>query len=314
MDKGFIKAGYTVIFANDKNRDACNSYEKNLHFKPICEDIRKIEKFPTGDVVVGCNPCQGFSIIGPRNPEDPRNYLYKEILRCVLQVKPNFFVTENVKGLKSLYGGRFLKLILNDFQNAGYTVSWNLLNAKDFGVPQDRERIFMVGVRADLPFRFSFPKRTHGPGCLPYVSMREAIGDLPAPKKGEYWDDNRFSFYYLSRNRRRSWEETSFTIQASGRHSPLHPSSPPMKQVGKDKWILKGPIEKYRRLSIRECALIQTFEKSDEFAGNLHSQYLQIGNAVPPLLAQKIAEAVNVCIQNETEKLETSLNPLSIVG
>lgn len=91
--------------------------------------------------------------------------------------------------------------------------------------------------------------------------------------------------------------QVSFTIQASGRHAPLHPSSPPMKRAGKDEWIFTEEISKYRRLSVRECALIQTFDKSDEFVGNLQSQYLQIGNAVPPLLSRQIAKAINSNLQ-----------------
>jgi DNA (cytosine-5)-methyltransferase 1 len=313
MDRGFIRAGHTIIWANDKSRDACTSYEENLHIKPLCEDIKKVEKFPPADIVVGCNPCQGFSMIGPRNPDDSRNYLYKEILRCVLQVKPKFFVIENVKGLRSLYAGRFFSLIINDFAAAGYNVTWRLLNAKDYGAPQDRERIFIVGVRKDLDFEYHFPDKTHGPSRLPYVSLRKAIGHLPAPKKGEYWDHNRFSFFYMSRNRRRPWNRVSFTIQASGRHAPLHPSSPAMKRISVDRWIFTGKIQNYRRLSIKECALIQTFEDTDKFMGSLGSQYVQVGNAVPPLLAQRIAEAFNVSVPSERPALKCAhldLEPL----
>src|SRR5271157_2448494 len=146
MDRGFIKAGHTIVWANDKSRDACASYERNLHIKPVYKDIRRVEYFPQAEIVVGCNPCQGFSVIGTRNPEDHRNFLYKEIVRCLMQVRPKFFVTENVKGLKSLYAGRFFQLMLNDFTECGYKISWKLLNAKDYGVPQDRERLFIVGV------------------------------------------------------------------------------------------------------------------------------------------------------------------------
>jgi DNA (cytosine-5)-methyltransferase 1 len=290
IDRGFIKAGHRIVWATDKSRDACASYEKNLHIKPLCKDIRKVDHFPQAEIVVGCNPCQGFSVIGTRDPEDYRNYLYKEIIRCLRQVRPKFFVTENVKGLKSLYAGRFFELMLKDFYDSGYSVTWRLLNAKDYGVPQDRERIFIVGVRKDLDFEYQFPYKTHGEGCLPYISLRKAIGDFPPPGKGEYWDDSRFSFFYMSRNRRRSWNEVSFTIQASGRHAPLHPSSPPMKKMGTDRWTFTGTMDKYRRLSVRECACIQTFEGTDVFVGGLESQYVQVGNAVPPLLALRIAE------------------------
>ena len=140
-----------------------------------------MSEFPNAEIVIGCNPCQGFSIIGPRNPKDPRNFLYLEILRCIKQVKPKVFVTENVKGLKTLYNGKFLDLIVSDFAKAGYNVTWKLLNAKDYGVPQDRERIFIVGFRKDLNIMFNFPEKTHGHNGLPYVTLDKAIGCLPTP-------------------------------------------------------------------------------------------------------------------------------------
>jgi len=272
---------------------------------PICKDVRKIDQFPHADIVIGCNPCQGFSFIGTRNIHDPRNYLYEEIARCLKSVRPKFFVTENVRGLLSLYKGSFFNLMLNDFVNAGYNVSWKMLDAKDYGVPQDRQRIFFVGVRKNLGFAYKFPAKTHGPGLRPYVTLKQAIGDLPPPKKGEFWDSNRYSPFYMSRNRRRKWDQVSFTIQASGRHVPLHPSCPPMKKVGKDKWIFTDDVRKYRRLSVRECARIQTFPDNFEFEGSLRSRYRQIGNAVPPLLSLKIASSLNSIRTKQTVQITT---------
>jgi len=289
MDSGFIKAGSNIVWANDRSRVACTTYEKNLHLKPFCGDICKVRDFPEAEIVVACNPCQGFSFIGARNPNDERNYLFREVIRCLKQVKPKFFVTENVRGLKYLYKGKFLKLMLRRFDEANYNVKYVLLNAKEYGVPQDRERVIIVGVRKDINFEYKFPAKSHGPGLKPYVTLREAIGDLDPPKKGEYYDSNEYPFFYMSRNRRRSWDEVSYTIQASGRHTPLHPSSPIMKHVGKDKWEFTEDVSKYRRLSVRECARMQTFPDDYIFEGSLNLQYLQIGNAVPPLLAFKVA-------------------------
>jgi DNA (cytosine-5)-methyltransferase 1 len=292
MDRGFVKAGHKIISAIEWNQNACDSYEKALRIKPECRDVRTVEKFPPTDILVACNPCQGFSMIGLRNPDDSRNFLFKEIVRCLLMIQPKYFVTENVRGLKWLYQGRFFERCLSDYKKAGYNVSWRILNAKDYGVPQDRFRLFMVGVRKDLDFTFSFPEGTHGPGKLPYVTLKESIGHLPEPKKGELWEGD-FSFFFMSRNRRRSWDDVSFTIQASGRHTPLHPSSPPMYKVSKDVWKFGGDGKKVRRLSLKECSMIQGFDDRDEFCGDLTSQYLQVGNAVPPLLAYNIAEHLN---------------------
>lgn len=308
MDRGFIEAGHKIVWASDIKKDACASYEQNIRIKPLCIDIKKVERFPYAEIVVACNPCQGFSIIGPRNPDDPRNFLYKEIVRCLKQIRPKFFVTENVKGLKSLYLGRFLDLMLKEYADCGYDVTWRILNAKNYGVPQDRERLFIIGVRKDLGLQYHFPPKTHGEGGAPFVTLRNAIGNLPPPKKGEFWDDHRYPFFYMSRNRRRGWNDVSYTIQASGRHAPLHPSSPPMKKIGQDHWVFTKDAKYYRRLSVKECALIQTFETKDIFVGSLHSQYVQVGNAVPPLLAQRIAESITSCFQNETHKKCTVLN------
>ena len=200
------------------------------------------------------------------------------------------FVTENVRGLKWLYDGQFLEKCIADYENAGYNVCWQILNAKNYGVPQYRWRLFIVGVRKDLDFVYQFPEYTHGPGKLPILTLRKSIGHLPDPQKGEFHNDPSIS-------RSSICQEIdvvcgmmlSFTIQASGRHVPLHPSSPPMEKVS------EGVAENYKHLTklegfwVEECDIIQSFEESDEFVGNVLSQYLQVGNAVPPLLAQNIA-------------------------
>ena len=167
MDLGFLESGYDIIFANDIDRMACETYEKNLRLKAVNDDIRTIKEFPKADVLIACNPCQGFSIIGKRVENDPRNTLYREIFRCLRLIKPMYFVVENVKGLAHLYEGKFLTRMLNGFSRAGYKVKWDILNAKDYGVPQNRERVFIVGVRKDLPVEYKFPQRTHAFFIIP---------------------------------------------------------------------------------------------------------------------------------------------------
>jgi DNA (cytosine-5)-methyltransferase 1 len=301
MDLGFEQAGHKVVWTNDISKSACDTYAKNFPITPLRKDIRKVKDFPHSDVVIGGYPCQGFSLAGNRDAFDKRNYLYLEFARVLRTVKPSFFVAENVKGVIVPFKTvRAIDLMVKEFGSCGYNAMWQLLNAKDYGVPQDRERVFIVGVRKDLNMEFVFPKKTHGkPPLKPYVTLREAIGDLPGPKEGEYYDHTGFSSRYMSRNRIRGWDEVSFTIQASGRHTPLHPSCPPMRKVGKDKWEFTADISKYRRFSIRECARIQTFPDDFTFSGPLNSQYIQIGNAVPPLLAKCIAEAFNNLIPSQ---------------
>jgi len=295
LDLGFEQAGHRVIWANDVDKYSCQTYAENFSIEPLREDIRKVESFPSTDIVIGGYPCQGFSLAGNRDAFDKRNYLYLEFARVLRAVKPRFFVAENVKGVivpfKSV---RAIDLMVKDFVSCGYHVTWQLLNAKDYGVPQDRERVFIVGTRNNLNMEFAFPKKTHGkPPLKPYMTLQDAIGDLPEPKEGEYYDHSGFSSRYMSRNRIRAWDEVSFTIQASGRHAPLHPSCPPMRKVGQDKWEFTDDVSRYRRLSVRECARIQTFPDDFVFYGSLNSQYVQIGNAVPPLLARSIAEALS---------------------
>jgi len=295
MDLGFEQAGHRVVWANDISKSACDTYAKNFPITPLRKDIRKVTDFPHSDVVIGGYPCQGFSLAGNRDAFDKRNYLYLEFARVLRVVKPKFFVAENVKGVIVPFKTvRAIDPMVKEFVRCGYHVTWQLLNAKDYGVPQDRERVFIVGSRNDLNLEFVFPKKTHGKHPLkPYETLRKAIGGLPPPKEGEYYDHSGFSSRYMSRDRIRGWDEVSFTIQASGRHTPLHPSCPPMRKVGKDKWEFTDDASKYRRLSVKECALIQTFPDNFVFCGSLNSRYVQIGNAVPPLLVKCIAKSLS---------------------
>lgn len=304
MDLGFEQAGHRVIWANDIDKTACETYTKNFSIKPLIKDIRRMRVFPCADVVIGGYPCQGFSLAGNRDAFDKRNYMYLEFARVLETVQPKIFVAENVKGVIVPFKSstRALDLMEQKFATCGYRVTSQLLNAKDYGVPQDRERVFIVGVRKDLGREYVFPKKTHGkPPLKPYETLRETIGDLPEPKEGEYYDHTGFSSRYMSRNRIRGWDQVSYTIQASGRHAPLHPSCPPMRKAEKDVWEFTDDITKYRRLSVRESARIQTFPDDFVFCGSLNSKYKQIGNAVPPLLAKVIASQLDHLIPAHPE-------------
>jgi C-5 cytosine-specific DNA methylase/winged helix-turn-helix protein len=132
----------------------------------------------------------------------------------------------------------------------------------------------------------------YGPGLKPYNTLRDVIGEMDEPVKGDYYNKDDWPFFYISRNRRACWDSVSFTIQSIGRHIPIHPRCPLMVRAGKDKFKFGGKKKIYRRLSTRECARIQTFPDSFQFAGGLKSRYRLIGNAVPPLFARKIAESI----------------------
>lgn len=189
------------------------------------------------------------------------------------------------------------------FDKVGYDVTWRLLNAADYGVPQERERVFFIGARRGGGIKIRFPEPTHakepkveptGKRLEKWRTLRDAIGDLP-PFEDRVDDEvynGGFSYIYMSRNRVMSWDKPSYTILASARHILLHPDSPPMIKVGRDERVFASGKEP-RRLSLRECARIQTFPDSYRFVGNtIIDKYALIGDAVPPLLAQRVAEAV----------------------
>jgi DNA (cytosine-5)-methyltransferase 1 len=289
---------FHTIYSNDLFKEANESYK--LNFPEVFQqqlDIRKVKTFPKADLVLGGFPCPGFSEAGPRLIDDERNFLYIHFIRCLLQSNPFAFIAENVKGLTTLGKGEVLNQIVQDFESAGYKVEVKLVNAREYGVPQIRERVFIVGVRDDLDFEYKHPAPTHGQGKDPYLTLKDAIGDLEG-NPGD-WFKGGFSPIYLSRNRKKKWDEQSFTIQASGRQAPLHPSGPVMEKLGPDKWVLPGDESQHRRLSVKEIARIQTFPEWFEFSngGNMNvqknnrldKQYKQIGNAVPVFLAKAMA-------------------------
>ncbi|WP_096187285.1 DNA cytosine methyltransferase [Evansella halocellulosilytica] len=294
---------FNVVCAVDMFKEANLTFKKNFPKTVIQleKDIRKIKNFPIGDIVLGGFPCPGFSEAGPRLIDDERNFLYIHFIRCLLQTKPFLFIAENVKGLLTLGKGEVAKQIIQDFESAGYKVQFKLVNASDYGVPQNRERVFIVGVRKDINYNYTFPAPTHGEKeeLIARKNLEDAIGDLK-DDPGE-WYEGSYSSMYLSRNRKKKWTEQSFTIQASGRQAPLHPSGPPMKKIDKDKWELPGGESKHRRLSIKEVSRIQTFPDWFEYCygsenisknGKLDKVYKQIGNAVPVELARVISRPI----------------------
>lgn len=325
MDLGVEAAGGRVVFANDMLRTATDTHRALFpHATVVHGPIADVRSFPTADLVVGGYPCQSFSMGGVRDPQrDDRTQLYREFARCLEDVRPSFFVAENVSGLAALQRGRFLEDQIELFGSLGYQVSWQIVRAQDYGVPQKRKRVFIVGVRDDLGARYAFPAPTHGTpqdvrrnGLLPYASHGDAIAGLPAWPTGEFYErphdpEGHWSWYYMSRNRKARWAEPSFTVVANWRHTTLHPASPIMtltwsnladgwkqrwdfqdewEHLGADSGRLK--LDEARRLSWREAALIQTFPKGFEPVGTTGEKFTLIGNAVPPLLAERIVRGL----------------------
>lgn len=327
LDFGAEAAGITVDYANEIDSDACATLREYFPNTEVdCRDIKQVKSFPKGDILIGGYPCQSFSMGGNRNPgRDSRTALYLEFARCLGEIQPKFFVAENVSGLRQIQGGRFLHEQFDAFENAGilgYRINFAVLDAKDYGVPQRRKRIFLVGVRRDLGMKYEFPTPTHGKGAspkhglLPYASHGDAINDLPLWPSGEFYErphdpEGHMSWYFMSRNRKAAWDEPSFTVVANFRHVTLHPACPVMKLTWsnladgfKQRWDFSDEYEHLeghpdrptleipRRLSWRECARIQMFPKNFEPTGNLESKFNQVGNAVPVGLAFAILRPI----------------------
>lgn len=298
LDLGFENAGFDIIWANDNNKKVEETYRYNhknteLIIKSLV-DI-KSEDIPECDVIIGGPPCQSWSLAGAmKGKEDSRGQLFYEYVRVIKDKRPMAFVAENVKGIVSKAHIESFNEIVDMFKEAGYTVTYKLVNAKNYGVPQDRERVFIVGVRNDLKVSYEFPEPTNNE--TNYVTLESAIGDL-RDNPGD-WMEGSFSPIFMSRNRRRGWNEVAFTVQASGRQTQIHPDSPEMEKVDKDKWQFKNDSSmKIRRMSVRECARIQTFPDSFEFLGApINENYKMIGNAVPVKLAEAVATKLKDCL------------------
>lgn len=396
MDLGFIQAGFDIIWANDFDKDASETYRKNIGDHIVTGDITKIDidkelpKKEDIDLVIGGFPCQGFSVNNTkRNMSDERNFLYKELLKVIEKKKPKFFVAENVKGLLSMEKGKVIQMIVNDFESLGYNVDYRVLNAADYGVPQARERVIIIGNRIGV--KNPFPVISHvatddNLNFFDYVSdekvqeqvtVEEAIGFLSevelqngkvsecvevdgrkiynhvASTKveskffGRKYDVNQHDICdYLKYHRDKSgWSTKKVDEHFGYKHTAGHwfrkdnnsGSIPKPSDWWELKKILKFDdkydeavttfvekeikfeqslrisnwdrpsdtitatqpeihVNKLRRLSARECAILQTFPDDFIFYGALNSMYRQIGNAVPVLLANKIATEIKKCL------------------
>ncbi len=312
LDLGFERAGFEIAMANEFDKTIWATYEKN-HTAPLIKgDIRSIKEsdFPDDiDGIIGGPPCQSWSEAGSlRGINDDRGKLFFDYIRILKDKQPKFFLAENVSGMLANRHSEAVQNIIKCFEECGYNVSINLVNAADYGVPQDRKRVFYIGFRKDLNVDFKFPAPTT-PNVWEKKTMRDAIADLadsavPALSKNRANTDLKipnheyyigaYSTIFMSRNRVRAWDEQGFTVQASGRQCQLHPQAPKMKFIAKNKRIfVPGKEDLYRRLTVRECARIQGFPDSFEFIyTDVDTGYKMIGNAVPVDLAYIIAKTI----------------------
>lgn len=315
LDLGFEQAGFSTVWANEFDKDVWDTFR--LNFPNTTLDTRSIIDIPSDEIpdcvgLVGGPPCQSWSAAGAkRGIKDARGQLFHEYIRVLREKQPLFFVAENVKGMLSKKNKPVFDDFIHEFEKCGYVVSWKLVNAFDYGVAQDRWRVIIVGVRTDAGVEFVFPDPVDEDNRVVLADALKGLPEaVPALEKNkhnpavnmnahEYFTGG-FSSMFMSRNRVRGWDEPSFTIQAGGRHAPLHPQAPKMMKVDKDRFeFVAGSEGDYRRLSVRECARIQSFPDKVEFVyEDVNAGYKMVGNAVPVKLANTIAQALHGLVEN----------------
>lgn len=281
LDLGLIQAGHDVVWANDIDSDAVATYRENIGNHIVEDDIKniQIEQLPDADVVVGGFPCQGFSQANLlRKLDDSRNLLYKFFYETIRIKQPKFFIAENVRGILSLGKGSAIRQIVEDFSAAGYVTTVNVAYMPNYGIPQTRTRVFIVGQRRDFGsiFLFNFPRQTHsqqgGEGLKPWVTIKQALQHFPDPDGIHNVVNHVYSAYKLAFR--------DFTG-----HRPTNPDKPCptilARGNGKGGVCAIPHYNGKRRLTIRESASIQTFPEDFHFCGAMNSCYRQIGNAVP---------------------------------
>jgi DNA (cytosine-5)-methyltransferase 1 len=326
FDIGFEEAGFEIIGASDIWKESEKTMNLNFPKMPfICKDIRLLSsneilestKGKLPDVIIGGPPCQGFSVMGDKNSADPRNSLFESYARIVDDLKPKCFVFENVKGIKTMFNGRYLTMVANIFADLGYDIHLKVLNSKDYGVPQSRERVIIFGTRLNNDFNFpkvnfksigklfpcknvgeaindlvnmdsSFPNHIpldHGEVVVERYKLIKEGGKLPPPEQlPEHIRRKNFGNTYIRLHR----DKISSTMVPGNNAFPVHP-------------ILN------RSLTPREAARIQSFPDNHIFTGPRKEQCTLVGNAVPPLMAANIAKSV---IEHIFEKSTMSENLL----
>jgi len=291
MDLGFQKAGFDIIWANEFDKSIWETHKKNFPKTKLNTDsITEVNSkdVPDIDGIIGGPPCQSWSVAGSKKGiKDKRGQLFYDFIRMIEEKQPKFFVAENVAGMLSKRNEVALQNIKEMFEGVGYNLSFDLLDAVDYDVAQNRKRVFFVGYRNDLKKEFTSPTKEKNK-----LVLSDVLTDIP--KENNEYLEGSFSSMYMSRNRVRAYDEPSFTIQASGRHCPIHPQAPKMELIKTDmRRFVEGKEDLYRRFTVRECARIQSFP--DDFIfyyDKIENGYKMVGNAVPVNLAYAIAKKI----------------------
>ncbi|WP_132246272.1 DNA cytosine methyltransferase [Marinisporobacter balticus] len=281
---------YNIVYATDINEKALNTYKKNFDcHKVVCDDIQNINasEIPDHDVLMGGFPCQSFSTVNPnKDPFDDRANLYKEMIRILKAKSPKAFIAENVRGFMTLHKGKIFSRVIKEFELAGYKTYSMLMNSADYGIPQKRQRVIIIGIRDDLKKEYIFPKKTT---ANEWVPLSVAVKSLVS-------EDNK---YYFSKRAVEGMKKAKNNMKRGLYQNLNEPCLTITSHLAKVSLNSRDPVllvdpenELYRRFTPREAARIQSFPDEFVFAGSEGDAYRQIGNAVPPVLAWHIAKSL----------------------
>lgn len=292
----YDKLPFELVYASDINQKALETHRLNFQCqKLVCGDIcdTPSDDIPDHDVLIGGFPCQSFSTVNPtKDPFDDRANLYKQMVRIAADKQPAAFVAENVKGLMTLKGGSIFKRVREAFEDAGYTLSYKLVNAANYGVPQKRERVILVGIRNDLKRSYEFPAETTADNWVP---LSVAVPELAISDQRYYFSEKAVQGMKNAKNNMKrglaqNLDEPCLTVTSHLAKVSLNSRDPVL--------LVDPSKELYRRFTPREAARIQSFPESFAFAGSEGDAYRQIGNAVPPVLFWHIAKALGEQLQS----------------
>ncbi len=301
LDKRYKRLNYDIVYAVDNNPNAVKTYNNNFEHPAVCADVLEedFSSLPDVDIMIGGFPCQSFSTVNPtKDTNDARANLYKQIVRFLSEKRPKYFICENVKGLLTLQKGAIIKKITSEFESCGYNVQYRLLKAVEYGIPQRRERVIIVGIRKDLKTVFNYPPITNSESNC--VTLSSVIDSLAIEDKKYYFSQKAVEGMKKAKNnmKRGLWQPLdgpSLTLTSHLAKTSIN-SRDPVLLVDPDK-------ELYRRFTPREAARIQSFPDSFSFPVSEHNTYLQIGNAVPPVLMWHIANALELAIKTSEKNV-----------
>lgn len=294
LGKHYESNGMEIVYANDIDDNACNIFKKNFKIVPDNRDIREVksEEIPEFDILTGGFPCQSFSIIA-QNPKrlgvkDERGKLFFEMCRILRERQPKCFIAENVKGILTANKRSAFPLIIKEFEDSGYDVQYKVLNSADYGVPQKRERVIIVGFRKDLHVAFAFPS-----GKIEeddYAALRDVI-EMDVDEK-YYFSDRAVAGMMkkreaMNKGRAQDINKPCNTVGAHLAKVSLNSTDPVLMQH-----------DRYRRFTPREVARIQSFPDEFELVGSEAAQYRALGNAIPPVMFWYVARAVKEELQD----------------